>query len=98
MSVSTRTIRWQSSWIIQQCPPLVNVGCGVHLTIKELADLIKDIVGFNGQLTFATSKPDGAMRKLMDVSKLKQLGWQATISMRDGIQAAKISFLKSVGL
>jgi GDP-L-fucose synthase len=69
-------------------PPLVNVGCGEDLTIRELAELVRDVVGFTGELTFDASKPDGTMRKLMDVSKSKQMGWQATTSLREGIASA----------
>ncbi len=68
-------------------PPLVNIGCGEDLTIRELATLICDIVGYQGQLVFDTSKPDGTLRKLQDVSRMRQLGWQASISLRDGIAA-----------
>lgn len=69
-------------------PPLVNVGCGEDLSIKELAELVKDVVGFDGQLTFDARKPDGTMHKLMDVSKLNSMGWQATTKLRDGITVA----------
>ncbi len=69
-------------------PPLVNIGCGEDLTIRELAELVKDIVGFNGNLTFDTSKPDGTMRKLMDVSKARELGWTAKTGLRAGIATA----------
>ncbi|MFJ7565814.1 GDP-L-fucose synthase family protein [Herminiimonas sp. NPDC097707] len=75
-------------------PPLVNVGCGEDLTIKELAELIKDIVGFTGELTFDTSKPDGTMRKLLDVSKLSKMGWRATTALRNGIAISYQSYLK----
>ena len=64
---------------------LVNIGVGEDVTIKELAELIKEIVGFKGALVFDTSKPDGTPRKLMDVEKLHSLGWNATISLREGI-------------
>lgn len=74
-------------------PPLVNVGCGEDIAIRELAELVKDVVGFSGRLTFDTSKPDGTMRKLMDVSKLKQLGWVATTRLRDGVGLAYQAFL-----
>lgn len=66
-------------------PPLVNVGCGEDLTIRELAALVKDVVGFQGELTFDTSKPDGTMRKLMDVSRMTELGWQRKMQLKDGI-------------
>lgn len=64
---------------------IVNIGVGEDIAIKDLALLIKDIVGFSGELTFDTSKPDGTPRKLLDVSKLNGLGWKAGISLRDGI-------------
>ncbi|WP_372783933.1 GDP-L-fucose synthase family protein [Litorivivens sp.] len=63
----------------------VNVGTGVDCTIGELAQAIADVVGFDGEISFDTSKPDGTPRKLMDVSRLKRLGWQASIELRDGL-------------
>jgi GDP-L-fucose synthase len=66
---------------------LVNIGVGEDISIKELALLIKDIVGFKGELTFDSSKPDGTPRKLMDVSKLHSLGWKASIELREGVEA-----------
>jgi len=78
----------------EEHPPLVNVGCGVDLTIRELAELIQQIVGFSGKLVFDTSKPDGTMRKLLDVNKMARLGWQASTSMRDGITMAYQTYLK----
>ena len=67
--------------------PLLNIGCGEDLTVRELAELIREVVGFQGQLTFDASKPDGAPRKLLDVSRMKELGWQARIPLREGIAA-----------
>ena len=64
----------------------VNVGVGKDLSIKDLAALIKDTVGFDGELTFDSSKPDGTPRKLMDVSRLHALGWVAKIELADGIK------------
>ena len=64
---------------------LINVGVGEDLTIKELAQLIQKTVGFAGELKFDSSKPDGTMRKCMDVSKINNLGWKAKISLEDGI-------------
>jgi len=66
-------------------PPLVNVGCGEDLTIRELAEMVRDVVGFGGELTFDTSKPDGTMRKLMDVSRINSLGWQRKMLLKAGI-------------
>ncbi|MFH2123672.1 MAG: GDP-L-fucose synthase [Pseudomonadota bacterium] len=73
--------------------PLVNVGCGEDLTIRELAELVQEVVGFTGNLTFDPSKPDGTMRKLLDVSKLNQMGWKATTHLRDGIVSAYENYL-----
>jgi GDP-L-fucose synthase len=67
-------------------PGLVNIGVGNDLTIKELAELIKETTGFDGKIVFDTTKPDGTPRKLMDVSKLNALGWKATISLQEGIK------------
>jgi GDP-L-fucose synthase len=75
--------------------PLFNVGCGEDLAIRELAELIRDVVGFKGRLTFDASKPDGTPRKLLDISRVKELGWQARIPLREGIAAVYAEY--SVG-
>jgi GDP-L-fucose synthase len=67
--------------------PLVNVGCGEDLTIRELAELIADVVGFHGQLVFDTTKPDGTPRKLLDITRIRALGWQPAISLRQGLES-----------
>lgn len=72
--------------------PFVNVGTGEDLSIKDLALLIKDIVGFEGDLLHDTSKPDGTPRKLMDVSRIHQLGWRHRIGLREGITAVYREF------
>lgn len=77
-----------SSLIVSDLPPLVNVGCGEDLSIKKLAELIQAVVGYAGQVTFDTSKPDGTMRKLMDVAKINQLGWKAKILLQEGLRYA----------
>lgn len=66
----------------------INVGTGEDCTIRELAQTIAKVTGFKGSLSFDASKPDGAPRKLMDVSRLKQLGWEATITLEDGLRDA----------
>jgi len=66
----------------------INVGTGLDCTIRTLAETIADVTGFTGRLTFDTSKPDGAPRKLMDVSRLKSLGWQASITLEEGLRDA----------
>lgn len=73
----------------------VNVGTGEDLTIKELAEMIKEIVGFEGQLHWDTSKPDGTPRKLMDVSRLHEMGWKHRIGLREGIGSVYAEFAKS---
>jgi len=77
-------------------PEIINVGCGEDISIRELAALICDVVGFDGQLAWDTTKPDGTPRKLLDVTRLRDLGWQATISLRDGIAQTYDWFLKNV--
>jgi len=64
----------------------INIGTGKDITIKELAELIKDVVGYQGKLKFDTSKPDGTPRKLLDVSRLHNAGWKHKISLREGIE------------
>jgi GDP-L-fucose synthase len=66
-------------------PEIINVGCGEDISIRELAELICDIVGFDGELAWDTAKPDGTPRKLLDVSKLRALGWKPSISLHEGI-------------
>ena len=77
--------------------PLVNIGTGTDVTIRELAQTVVEVVGFQGELTFDTSKPDGTPRKLMDVSRLTGLGWQASTTLRDGIALAYQDFLSKQG-
>jgi len=75
---------------------IINVGCGEDLSIRELAELICDVVGFKGELAWDATKPDGTPRKLLDVTKLRQLGWRPTIPLRDGIARTYDWFLKNV--
>lgn len=65
---------------------LVNIGCGYDVTIKDLALVIKEIVGYEGELTFNASKPDGTPQKLLDVTRINNLGWQSNISLKQGIK------------
>ncbi len=75
-------------------PELVNIGTGEDIAIKDLALLIKDIVGFEGELRFDSSKPDGTPRKLMDVSKLHSYGWKHKIELQEGISSVYEEFKK----
>ncbi|MBX3008369.1 MAG: GDP-L-fucose synthase [Melioribacteraceae bacterium] len=74
----------------------INVGTGKDLTIAELAEIIKKVIGFDGKIVYDTSKPDGTPRKLMDVSRLHQLGWTHSTSLEEGIKKAYEWFLKNL--
>jgi GDP-L-fucose synthase len=71
----------------------VNIGTGEDLSIRDLATMIRDIVGYQGRISFDTSKPDGTPRKLMDVGRLQSLGWRAKIGLREGLALAYADFL-----
>ncbi|RAK20399.1 GDP-L-fucose synthase [Anoxybacillus vitaminiphilus] len=77
---------------------IVNVGVGEDISIKELAEKIKNIVGYQGEIKFDTTKPDGTPRKLVDVSKINALGWKASISLEEGLQKAYQWFLDNVAV
>jgi GDP-L-fucose synthase len=76
-------------------PEIVNVGCGEDISIRELAELICDIVGFKGELAWDTTKPDGTPRKLLDVSKINAFGWRHRIGLREGIARTYEWFLEN---
>ena len=73
-------------------PPLVNIGTGTDLTIAELADLVIEVIGYRGRVSYDRTKPDGTPRKLLDVGRLSALGWRARTSLRDGIARAYAAF------
>ncbi|HEX8979458.1 MAG TPA: GDP-L-fucose synthase [Parasulfuritortus sp.] len=73
-------------------PPLVNIGVGEDMTIRELAETIADVVGYKGEISFDTTKPDGTPRKLLDVSYMRSMGWCAKTSLRDGLALAYADF------
>ena len=74
---------------------MYNVGVGEDVTIRELAETAMDVIGFQGQIVFDASKPEGTPRKLMDVSKMSKLGWKAKTAMSNGIAFACEDFLQS---
>jgi GDP-L-fucose synthase len=76
-------------------PEIINVGVGEDVTIRELAEIVRDVVGFRGELVFDTTKPDGTPRKLLDVSRLASLGFRAKTSLRDGVGLAYRWFLEN---
>ena len=75
----------------------VNVGTGQDITIRDFAELVAEVVGYKGELKFDTSRPDGAPRKLLEVSKLTSLGWKAKITLRQGLATAYADFLSGGG-
>jgi GDP-L-fucose synthase len=76
-------------------PEIVNIGCGEDFTIRELVETVCETLGFDGELVFDTSKPDGTPRKLLNIEKLRSLGWSPRIPLREGILDAYTWFLKS---
>jgi GDP-L-fucose synthase len=74
-------------------PDWINVGTGTDVTIRELTEIVADVVGFKGRIVWDASKPDGTPRKLMDVSRLSALGWKARIGLREGVAMTYASFL-----
>ncbi|NWG38772.1 MAG: GDP-L-fucose synthase [Hydrogenophilaceae bacterium] len=78
-------------------PPLVNIGVGHDITIRELAETVKEVVGYTGKLEFDPGKPDGTPRKLMNVDRLNAMGWKAKTEMREGLAVAYRDFQASFG-
>jgi GDP-L-fucose synthase len=76
-------------------PEVINVGCGKDVTIRELAEIVSEVVGFKGELIFDPSKPDGTPRKLLDTRRLEKLGWTPRVSLRDGIEQTYQWYLRS---
>lgn len=76
-------------------PCFVNLGTGVDVTIRELAETVREVVGFTGELRFDASKPDGTPRKLQDVSRMRSFGWEASVSLREGLEQTYRWFLEN---
>ena len=74
---------------------IVNIGTGIDLTIKELAETVKKAIGYSGDIIYDSSKPDGTPRKLLDVSRLNQLGWKATVALEEGIKRAYLWYTEN---
>ena len=79
-------------------PDWVNLGCGTDVTIREVVGLVKDVVGYQGEIRWDTTKPDGTPRKLMEVSRMKALGWEATTPLVEGLRVAYAAFLEHLAL
>jgi len=80
-----------------QEPPLVNIGCGEDVTIAELAKMVAEAVGFEGEIVFDTGKPDGTPQKLLDVSRMNGLGWRPSVALLAGIGLAYGDYVRSLG-
>jgi GDP-L-fucose synthase len=87
----------RSAIVNADAPPMVNVGCGDDQTIRELAELIRTIVGTNATIEWDTSKPDGTPRKQLDVGKLAALGWRQTVGLEEGIRRTYADFVATHG-
>lgn len=74
---------------------IINISVGSNLTIREISNLIKEVVGYMGKIVFGTSKADGIPKKMLDATKLKKLGWQAKISLKDGVEKTYKWYLKN---
>jgi GDP-L-fucose synthase len=81
----------------ESCPPVINIGVGQDMTIRELAECVQSVVGFKGDIVFDTGKPDGTPRKLLDVARLNALGWHANTGLQAGLEQTYRAFLASEG-
>jgi GDP-L-fucose synthase len=86
----------KSSFLNSDSVPLINIGCGTDQTISELAYIIKNVTGFEGDIRWDTSKPDGTPQKLLDVSRMSELGWDAKINLDDGIALTYKNYILSL--
>jgi GDP-L-fucose synthase len=84
--VADACLVFMENYDAKDLPPFINVGVGKDIAIKELAYLIKNIIGFDGEILFGTTKPDGMPRKLLDIARINKLGWVGKISLREGIK------------
>jgi GDP-L-fucose synthase len=84
------------SLLTSSSPPLINIGCGEDLTIRELVQLVKDVVGYQGEVEWDNSKPDGTPQKLLDSSRLRALGWKTKTPLTEGIRSTYEWFLDNL--
>ena len=76
--------------------PLINIGCGKDQTVKEIAAIVAEVVGYNGGVSWDQDKPDGTLQKLLDISKIKKLGWKPNIALKAGIRNVYEWYLKDI--
>jgi GDP-L-fucose synthase len=88
--------QYQSLITNHELPPLLNIGCGQDLTIRELVDVVQEVVGYEGQIIWDRTKPDGTPQKLLGVSNLMALGWRPTTDLREGLAKAYQDYLARV--
>ena len=81
---------------LENPPDLVNVGCGTDVTIRELVDQVAEVIGYKGRIIWDSSKPDGTPRKLLDTSRINDLGWEPAIPLKDGLTQTYQAFLKEL--
>ena len=93
--LATACVFLMESYDYKDTGEFLNVGCGEDLKIEELANLIAEIIGFKGCINWDSEKPNGTPRKLLDVSRLKALGWMPKISLREGVSLAYEDFLNN---
>ena len=74
---------------------IVNIGTGIDISIKDLTKVISRVIGYEGEISWNTSKPDGTLKKLLDVSRINSLGWSYKIKLEDGIKSVYDEYLKS---
>jgi GDP-L-fucose synthase len=79
-------------------PPLVNIGVGHDLTIRELAETVKEVIGYTGEIVFDVTKPDGTPRKLLDVTRLSGMNWRYVINLHCGLEIAYKDFIRTLGM
>jgi GDP-L-fucose synthase len=92
----TATDEKLATLLTADAPPLVNIGCGEDVTIRQLAEIVAKVTGFSGKLIFDTSKPDGTPRKLLAVNRMSALGWAAGTALESGISLAYRDFLQRI--
>jgi GDP-L-fucose synthase len=88
-----RSVLGPESSVPNASPPLINIGCGQDQTIRELAEVTQEVVGFDGEMQWDHTKPDGTPRKLLDVSKLGAFGWRPKVVLKDGVRSAYKEYL-----
>jgi GDP-L-fucose synthase len=77
-------------------PPLINIGCGEDLTVRQLVELVAKVVDYRGSIVWDSGKPDGTMFKKLDIGKLSEFGWRSRLSLEEGLRLAYADYLKNV--